>query len=123
MFSSAPMFSSGAKTDQQAPTYPSKKRPILISTAITLTFYTLGTVIVLYTIFAFGLQNTQLGTLVATICLYGGLIALAFKKRSGWLAISFFQFIIAYGVQNTVASLVMLIPALFFAWTFFRRSS
>ena len=117
------MFSSGSKTQQQAQIYPNKKRPILISTAITLTFYTLGTIIVLYTVFAFGLQNTQLGTLVATICLYSGLGALAFKKRWGWLSISFFQFIIAYGVQNTVASVVMLIPALFFAWTFFRRST
>jgi hypothetical protein len=100
---------------------PNKKRPIIISAAITVGFYALGTLIVLYTIFAFGLQNTQLGTLFATICLYTGLTALAFNKRWGWLPIAFFQFIIAYGIQNTTASLVMLVPGLFFAWTFFRR--
>ena len=97
----------------------SKKTPILISAAINLALYLLGTILVLYTIFAFGLQNTQLGTTVATVCLEGGLIALAFNRHWGWLLISFFQFVIAYSVSNTLASTVMLLPALFFAWTFF----
>ena len=113
------MSSSGSKTQSSI----SKKRPILLSAAITTGLYAIGTLVVLYTIFAFGLQNTQLGTIVATVCLETGLVALALNQRWGWLLIAFFQSIIAYGVSNTTASLIMLIPALFFAWTFFRRST
>lgn len=108
------MLSSTSKTRVSV-----KKRPILISAALNLAFYLSGTLLVLYTIFAVGLQNTRLGTIVATISLEGGLVALAFNKRWGWLLIAFFQSVIAYAVPNTVASLIMLVPALFFAWTFF----
>ena len=112
------MLSSASKTRISS----AKKRPILISAALNLALYVLGTLLVLYTIFAFGLQNTRLGTIVATVCLEGGLVALAFNKRWGWLLIALFQFIIAYAVPNTVASLIMLIPALFFAWKFFHTA-
>ena len=117
------MFSSGTKTHTSTHNSSVKRRPIVLVAAINLALYTLGTLLVLYTIFAFGLQNTQLGTVVATICLEGGLIALAFNHRCGWLLIALFQAIIAYSVPNTPASLVMLIPALFFTWTFFRRAN
>lgn len=100
---------------------PQRKTAILLSVAINLVLYLVGSLAVLYTLFAFGLQNTPLGTVVATICLESGLILLAFNKRAGWILITLFQFIIAYSAANTTASLVMLVPAIFFAWTFFRK--
>lgn len=98
-----------------------KKTAIVLSVAINFLLYSLGSIVVLYTLFAFGLQNTPLGTVVATICLEGGLILLAFNKRAGWILVSVFQFIIAYSAANTTASLIMLAPAIFFLWTYFRK--
>jgi hypothetical protein len=112
-----------ALTQTSPPALLPKKRRILLSSAITLFLYTAGTLLVLYTIFAFGLQNTQLGTLVATVCLYGGLLALGFEKRWGWLLIAFFQAIVAYSIPASSTSLIMLTPAIFFAWKFFTQKT